>query len=212
MAQIDAIHRIFDKLGKSRQGKIKNDDLTRNLAIAGCDLSGEHQIALQKDCDERDDGTITFEEFNSALAKYETRLEEGDVDIPQSRRSMTPSVFRSSRSRSKSKSKSRGSRSPSMLKSPERALESAWDKILGFLKSSTEASKAVVGLFTDLDKDGSGGVDIDELSSGFADLGVDLTISEAKAFHMACDKNGDGQMTLTEFTGAVKAAKAKGGA
>ena len=47
-----------------------------------------------------------------------------------------------------------------------------------------------------------------ELTAGLKIVGVDLTDEEAEQFHTHCDLNGDGHISLQEFTDAVGEAKA----
>ena len=58
-----------------------------------------------------------------------------------------------------------------------------------------------------LDQDGSGGVDIGELSVGLKILGLELSAAQTKAFHRECDKDGDGSVSLNEFMSSIAAAR-----
>ena len=58
-----------------------------------------------------------------------------------------------------------------------------------------------------MDKDGSGGVEVGELAVGLKLLGLDLTDGQTKAFHRECDMDGDGTVTLKEFMSAITSAK-----
>ena len=55
-------------------------------------------------------------------------------------------------------------------------------------------------------QDGSGDVDIDEFIGGLQGMGLKLRESQFKSLHHDCDANGDGKVTLQEFTGAIQAA------
>jgi hypothetical protein len=64
-------------------------------------------------------------------------------------------------------------------------------------------------MFETLDKNGDGGIDIGELTGGIkSDCGIDLTDDEIRQFHLDCDNNGDGMISLEEFSDAVAKAYA----
>ena len=64
-------------------------------------------------------------------------------------------------------------------------------------------------MFEKLDKNGDGGIDIGELTGGIKDdCGIELTADEIKQFHLDCDNNGDGKISLAEFSDAVAKAYA----
>ena len=56
-------------------------------------------------------------------------------------------------------------------------------------------------------QDGSGDVDIDEFVTGMKGMGLKLRDSQFHALHADCDTDGDGCLTLKEFTNAAKVAK-----
>ena len=58
-----------------------------------------------------------------------------------------------------------------------------------------------------MDKDQSGGIDVEELTDGFQILGLGLSEPELEAFHTFCDFDGDGSISITEFRGAIMEAK-----
>lgn len=85
--------------------------------------------------------------------------------------------------------------------------DEAWELILPILNSSGNAP-AVKDLFDSFDTKGSGKINLATLTKGFADLGIDLTAQQVKAFQKALDKDGDGMITYKEFNTAVTAENA----
>ena len=64
----------------------------------------------------------------------------------------------------------------------------------------------IKGLFTELDADGSGSVDIHEFLGGLQEAGLTgLSASQLTGLHVDCDRDMDGQLTLDEFTSAIAA-------
>ena len=83
-----------------------------------------------------------------------------------------------------------------------------WAEILNFFKLHGEDGKEKLKrLFTDLDTDKSGGISLNELTSGFKRINLRLNKQQVKNFHSDCDLNNDGQITLKEFNHAVLAAE-----
>ena len=58
-------------------------------------------------------------------------------------------------------------------------------------------------MFLDMDVDGSGDVDLQELMEGLSDMGMKLTDEEFLAFFNDLDKNNDQKLTREEFVGAI---------
>ena len=64
-------------------------------------------------------------------------------------------------------------------------------------------------MFLDMDVDGSGDVDLQELMEGLSDMGMKLTDEEFLAFFNDLDKNNDQKLTREEFVGAITEAVQK---
>ena len=77
-----------------------------------------------------------------------------------------------------------------------------WAILFEWLKSQPEKSGTQIrDLFTELDADGSGAVDVKEFLSGLKAKGIPgLTNGRLMSLHGDCDINGDNLITLEEFT------------
>merc|ERR1719263_304661 len=82
----------------------------------------------------------------------------------------------------------------------------AWPKVLAWFRKKKERAGNVKKLFTELDADGSGDIDLKELVDGMKKEGLMLSDEEFEAYFNALDLNGDGQVTLMEFTKAIRTA------
>jgi Ca2+-binding EF-hand superfamily protein len=93
-------------------------------------------------------------------------------------------------------------------------LEDAWTAIMQVAATANWPS-SIETLFATFDKDGSGEIDISELSAGLKamdPLGVDLSPAQAKAFRDDIDADFNGTISLQEFKTAVEFRKPKKGA
>ena len=84
------------------------------------------------------------------------------------------------------------------------AAEIAVTELLSFM-ADEEAYGSVYALFTAIDKDGSGSLDLAELTAGCTDVGLKLTPRELRALQRALDVNGDGCITFAELMHSVQA-------
>jgi calmodulin len=83
--------------------------------------------------------------------------------------------------------------------------DAAWTAVLkGAEKNPGAWAERVGNMFSKFDADGSGTIDIKELGSGLASLGVVLDSSQLRAFREDIDFDGDGEISLPEFLMAVR--------
>lgn len=81
-----------------------------------------------------------------------------------------------------------------------------WPKVLAWFRKKKERAGQLKQMFKDLDTDGSGDLDIEELVDGMKKMGLVLSEEEWPAYFEALDANGDKKITLAEFTKAIRAA------
>ena len=77
------------------------------------------------------------------------------------------------------------------------------------LQDDPKKAVGIARIFEKMDKDNSGGIDVEELTNGLSFLGLEMSDVQIRIFHEACDENGDGNISLDEFTSAVSAAQQK---
>ncbi len=73
------------------------------------------------------------------------------------------------------------------------AFAAAWDSVLDFMLSP-RGEQSLARQFKQMDTDGSGDLDFDELGSGLAKCGVRMTPREQRLFLRALDESGDGKV------------------
>ena len=91
----------------------------------------------------------------------------------------------------------------------EAALGSAWECVLDFAIDNEGSGQTLEGLFTQMDDDGSGCLDFEELAKGLYDLGVRMKPRGLRAFRKDVDASGDGQVDPLEFMEGVRRYQAK---
>ena len=87
----------------------------------------------------------------------------------------------------------------------EAATDGAWAAILSFIKNEPARAKGIGELFTTWDRDGSGKLSVEELGRALLSFGVALDPRQLDGFRNSVDENGDGEISLDEFTKAVVA-------
>ena len=86
----------------------------------------------------------------------------------------------------------------------------AWDKVLGYLdqiESEESASDNVRGLFKAFDGDGSGSLDLEELTRGLTAFNIYLTKRQCRALFFRDDTDGSGTIDFFEFMAQVANAR-----
>ena len=101
-----------------------------------------------------------------------------------------------------------GKKGPAPPKPPATSTKTPWPKILGWFREKRWRAVALKQMFTDLDADNSGDVDLQELVGGMKEMGLNLSDDEFLAFFHDLDANGDGAITRKEFTDAITKAVA----
>ena len=82
-------------------------------------------------------------------------------------------------------------------------------QVIKMLQDDPKKAVGIARIFEKMDKDNSGGIDVEELTNGLSFLGLEMSDVQIRIFHEACDENGDGNISLDEFTSAVSAAQQK---
>ena len=83
-------------------------------------------------------------------------------------------------------------------------LDTGIDPAAEGLQITTDGKPKLIDI---VDCTGSGDVDIDEFVTGMKGMGLKLRDSQFHALHADCDTDGDGCLTLKEFTDGAKRAK-----
>jgi Ca2+-binding EF-hand superfamily protein len=91
----------------------------------------------------------------------------------------------------------------------QRSLSSAWRMILSMAKGGDEWQALASKLFSDLDRDGSGEVDLRELAAGLQSLAKRqgrsaLSSEQVAAFYKDLDTDASGVVSLSEFLAAAE--------
>jgi Ca2+-binding EF-hand superfamily protein len=179
---------MFSVLDRDKSGSIDVGELSSGLRKFGVDLSTEEVGTLRAELDLNGDGKITMEEFNACV---------------ESRR-------KNKRGGSKQSSLSRGRPSESARNDAKRVAEDVssslmWEALMGELDRDESGFMASVGrLFEDLDRDGSGSVDVREMAAGLLRVGIKASEAAVASFCRELDTDFDGGVSLSELMTAIK--------
>jgi hypothetical protein len=84
------------------------------------------------------------------------------------------------------------------------ASDMVWFAFLHFMREKVETAARVEEMFSKCDADGSHSLDVKELSDVLKTLGMELDPLQLHLFHSDLDLNGNGSITLDEFTTAIE--------
>mmetsp|Transcript_55802 Transcript_55802/g.126824 ORF Transcript_55802/g.126824 Transcript_55802/m.126824 type:complete len:447 (+) Transcript_55802:151-1491(+) len=82
------------------------------------------------------------------------------------------------------------------------AADRAWPALLAFF-ADAHGLEALAQLFRSMDRDGTGSLDLGELTLGLVKSGLELSPVEVRSLQRALDRNRDGKITYAEFVTAL---------